>query len=194
MPTPTYLPSPIDSDRIEIPRAVVDKDYRRTISPGLFEFISTCEKNGVRTEDRYLNAFQPLEQCEALLRSEEHSGAFRTKSAGVIRHASNYVSAHAKGEDRRSVSGVSIEQLGPAVKAVAERHTGETWWARWADLQEGSEEKDLLFFTVIDGHLGAEACDLLEVAANACLAWTIGNDSKALGGDEQAMKEALSDA
>jgi hypothetical protein len=54
--------------------------------------------------------------------------------------------------------------------------------------------KDLLFFTVIDGHMGAQVCDLLEVAANACMAWAIGNDPKAAAGDEEAIKQALSDA
>lgn len=105
----------------------------------------------------------------------------------------SYVTAYqGRGEDRVSTSGVSRAKLVEAGNCG--HRPGQTWWGQWRGLESDSGDKDLLFFTIIDGHGGAQICDLMEVAANACIGWAIANCPGAVKGEEGAMKKALSDA
>lgn len=175
-----------------VPRMVIYPAIRRTVSPGVFEFARFTDTAAARPPIRCLNALQPVEDCEKLLKQNDKTGNIQTKH-GVVSHSSSYVSAYAgRGEDRMAVDAISYEALAQAMKEGTDK--GRTWWGQWGDLKKAEGDKDLLFFTVIDGHGGAQVCDLLEVAANACIGWAIGNSPEAMAGDETAMVKALNDA
>lgn len=102
-----------------IPRSGPGAQLRRTISPGLFEFLDG-RPTGEHTA--FINALQPTAACEKLLSVNEkiEHYAIPGKGAKVV---SNSLPAVGVGEDRMRQDKVRIRDM-------AEVQSEGTWWSK----------------------------------------------------------------
>lgn len=206
-----YLP------HLGIPTA---NSYRRTISPGLYEFVLTanCYPTG-KEQKRFLNALQPKEDCERSLLANQALTVFPVVQSNdrvnSVRISSNVLPAVGEGEDRVAVHAINWTETKKLMQIeVGSDNAKKTVWGRWNDLVSVEREcdvnekaaqnedqalhktdnkKDLIFCSVFDGHAGAAVVNLLENGAHTLLAFGLAASPGALDGDEESIVKVIKD-